>query len=371
MSSLDQVMSILRSALFDEPYSAGNGNENDLLNELDSQAVLSLIQPILKSVNLTDKQYEERKRKILQCVANNSRVARAEKEVSELFEKNNMPNVILKGTSYAQYYPNPVLRMRGDVDVLVDENDFEAASALLVSNGYVCACDPKRDKRHIEYFKNGLEVELHHYFSFDDKQSVFFNVTKLDRIYDGLPCFRPAENGMSMLLHLKYHLGKIGLRHYIDWLMYVQKVCDDAFWNTQFQRFADQFQVTDLAKALTKAGKRYFPLQEITWCDDVEDALCDDLLNELFESGNFSAHTMRKKMVFISNSSKNLFFWLKVLSRRGVKNWEPAQKHKILVPVAFFRQAYLYVKRYFQEDGFNLKILKQFGKKRSSVNKNK
>ena len=154
---------------------------------------------------------------------------RAEQSVINSFNKSNLPFVILKGSSFARYYPDPTSRVRGDIDILVNESDFEAASKILIDSGFISEDFPQNPNwRHIKYYKNNTLIELHRFFWLRDRQAVFFNVAKRE-IIDGIPCFPPVENGISMLLHMRWHMGRIGLRHYMDWIMYVRNVCDDAF----------------------------------------------------------------------------------------------------------------------------------------------
>ena len=125
--------------------------------------------------------------------------------------------------------------------------------------------------------------------------------------------------------------------------------------------------MTDLAKTLTKAGKKYFPLSHITWCDDADDAESAALLNGFFEAENFNANLSKKKAITIASSGKSPLYWVKFITDRGVKNWQPAQKSKLLVPAAFIRQVYKYAKWYIKENGLSLKALKNDTRKVESI----
>lgn len=360
MCNLNEVMAILKSALFEEPCHSNNKNIENILTELEKQTVLPLVFPILPQLGLTVDRCEYWENQIYSYIITNQTVMDAEKKAVGLLHENHIPCVILKGSSYAQYYPHPELRVRGDIDILVNESDFETAAALLTKDGFTSNTTPQKSPgaRHIEYFKDGIEIELHRYFSDADKTSEYLTVSKAQPSENGVPCFPPAENGISMLLHSRFHLGRSGLRHYMDWIMYVSHVCDDAFWNGELKEKAETFGVADLAKTLTKAGKKYFPLQKITWCDDADEAECMFLLNEFFKAENFNANLSKKKAITIASSGKSPLYWVKFITDRGVKYWKPAQKYKLLVPVAFIRQIYKYTKWYIKENGLNFKSLK-------------
>ena len=369
MCDLNEVMAILRSALFEESCHSNTKNIEEVLTELEKQTVLPLVFPVLPQLGLTADRYEYWEDQIYSYIITNQTVMDAEKKAVGLLHENHIPCVILKGSSYAQYYPHPELRVRGDIDILVNESDFETAADLLIKDGFTSNTTPQKSPgaRHIEYFKNGIEIELHRYFSDADKTSEYLAVSKAQLSESGIPCFPPAENGISMLLHFRFHLGRSGLRHYMDWIMYVSRVCDDVFWNKVLKEKAETFGVADLAKTLTKAGKKYFPLSQITWCDDADDAESAALLNGFFEAENFNANLSKKKAITIASSGKSPLYWVKFITDRGIKNWKPAQKSKLLVPAAFIRQVYKYAKWYIKENGLNLNALKNDTKKVESM----
>lgn len=143
--------------------------------------------------------------------------------------------------------------------------------------------------------------------------------------------------------------------------------CDDAFWNDNLKEKVESFGVANLAKTLTKAGKKYFPLSRITWCDDADDAESAALLNGFFEAENFNVNLSKKKAITIASSGKRPLYWVKFITDRGVKNWKPAQKSKLLIPAVFIRQVYKYAKWYIKENGLNLKALKNDTQKVESI----
>ena len=105
-----------------------------------------------------------------------------------------------------------------DIDILVQETDFETAAELLTADDYTSETTQQKSPaaRHIEYYKDGIMIELHRYFSDADKDSEYFTVSKAQLNEDRVSCFPSVENGISMLLHFQFHLGRVGLRHYMN-----------------------------------------------------------------------------------------------------------------------------------------------------------
>ena len=105
MCDLNEVMAILRSALFEEPCHSNTKNIEDILTELEKQTVLPLVFPILPQLGLTPDRYEYWEDQIYSYIITNQTVMDAEKKAVCLLHENHNPCVILKGSSYAQYYP--------------------------------------------------------------------------------------------------------------------------------------------------------------------------------------------------------------------------------------------------------------------------
>ncbi len=92
------------------------------------------------------------------------------KEVFEVFHKNEIPTILLKGVEAATFiYNDPGLRPMGDVDIVVPPEKLLVAEALLFEMGFVYA-RPYKSKRlrtlnihnHLDPFiKNGVKIELH------------------------------------------------------------------------------------------------------------------------------------------------------------------------------------------------------------------
>ena len=175
----------------------------------------------------------------MQSQAKFIRLVHEQSQLVNLFERVGIPLVILKGMAAAIYYPEPFRRTMGDVDFLVPQDAIEKAVHLMEENGYQKISD---GNRHVAFQKAGLEFELHHRFSYPD-----LNIE--DYIIDGLshpewgniggnrfPMLPRLANGMVLLSHLRTHMKSgIGIRHIIDWMMYVDRELDDEFWQNEFR----------------------------------------------------------------------------------------------------------------------------------------
>lgn len=75
--------------------------------------------------------------------------------------KNGVETLLQKGQGVAQCYPNPLLRMSGDIDLLVREEDFEKAKDLLRQKIPFIEEDHYFKDLHSSFLCGEVEIELH------------------------------------------------------------------------------------------------------------------------------------------------------------------------------------------------------------------
>lgn len=288
----------------------------------------------------------------------------------KLFKFNHIPFVILKGTAAAINYPNPLLRTFGDVDVYVSSEYWNTAVELLNDNKYDCF---SKDDRTYEYEKNGIEFDFHTRFScrhYNDIDHVVLNGMNnaveyqiLNNTFPGLPNY---ENGLVLLGHIMQHLNDsgIGFRQIIDWMMFVHNNLDDSSWNYYFKPLAVEAGLEKLAIIVTAMCKKWLGLpDEITWCNNSNDDLLDQLFVRILTDGNFGQD--RAPIENIRKSIREEGFF-KYLQRAGMLNWILAQKYKIFRPFAWLYQIFRFAcsgtlrmirgKKVFIEDKKNMRL---------------
>ena len=264
----------------------------------------------------------------------------------KLFKDNNIPFAILKGTAAAIYYPNPSLRIFGDVDLYISEEYLDSARYLLDKNRYFFV---KTDNIEYVYEKNGIDFELHIKISgayYNDVENIIQTGLEnsveykiLNYSFPGLPTY---ENGISLLGHIMHHLKTygIGLRQIIDWMMFVHNELDDSAWENHFKSFAAEAGLETLAVTVTYMCKKWLGLPDnISWCNDADDEVADQLLARILNDGNFGCERAPYENIRLSIKKDGLF---KHLQRSGIANWRLAQKHIFLRPLAWLYQLFRY-----------------------------
>ncbi len=357
-STYNTVCSLLGAALFGRvPEIANETDWNAVYSEMKAQTVQGLAAGIFPELPIPEEIKKTWQKESLYLFAKGNRLCFAQAELTDLLEKAGVPYVILKGTSAAMYYPEPLLRVMGDVDIFVPAQFFDAAAELMNENGYMQQRNEEDNKRHVAYKKQGILFELHHSFamvnSTEEKQY-------LDRLLENCCLQGKTEtveqngqrfqappvlvNGMVLLEHIAQHMiSGLGLRQIVDWMMFADKVLDDSAWQL-FREMAANAGLETLARTVTRMCCIYFGLEgNFSWCNDADRHLCDELMSYLFDNGNFGrkqGHAGRIATVRTHyKTTENLF---STLQRTGEHNWKLYQKYRFLKPFAGIYQLFRY-----------------------------
>ena len=169
-------------------------------------------------------------------------------EIGHAFGESNIPFFVVKGPTVGALYPIPWLRVMGDVDLIVQRKDRETCHEILTKEGFF----PKTKQRDREwqYYKNGLETELHDRLVYKEAvnekgQDVFFN-----------KCWNYLKDGkldwsfhlLFLIFHLRKHLmnSGAGFRQFLDLAVVAKKADIDWDWlvaklkETDMMEFAEK-----------------------------------------------------------------------------------------------------------------------------------
>lgn len=348
-----QMMSLLSSSVFKNKLNIETSDFANLFELMKQHAIASLPADLLSSLPIDDMLRTEWERYIYGQIFHNITLVRAEQDILSAFDDASVCALVMKGTSVARYYPSPKYRTMGDVDILVKPTEFVRASELMLQLGYCEITDEQQAKkgRHHSFKKGNITVELHRYFAEagTGKQNEALDKYLLDDMSSGQHVPSELSNGLSVIEHVAQHIETgIGLRHIVDWMMYVNACLDDNTWNNCFHDAAAKIGMDKLAITVTAMCQKYLGLRKdgITWCASADEALCDDLMEYVLDSGNFG---ISRGSLFSSTLSKfpplsKPFSAIKYLQKSGVSSWPAAKKHKILVPFAWIYQLNHYIK---------------------------
>ncbi len=268
--------------------------------------------------------------------------------LKEDYDKENLPFVLIKGQSLAYYYPQPMLRACGDIDVyLYQKGDYERANQWAKEQGYRLQGTAVYEQL---YWRRGTAVENHlhlmHYGrkKYDDalaqileeviREQAFAKLDLNGKTYEILPV---ELNAIYIFVHILHHFSYLGIgfRQICDWLIFLDRhksVIDIEKFNSladrlDLQRPMELFALMAVEHLGASADIFPFALPK----DKQSKKLAGLVLEDIFRGGNFGFETFSgKKLKNIW--ARRLFMFRKSL----VRSWKigsVAPEHIRLTPV--------------------------------------
>lgn len=282
--------------------------------------------------------FEEWKMRAFRSMMNNMKVQKSQRDMISILSEKRYPYMILKGLAAAYYYPRPELRALGDVDFLIDSDMKVDISDLFVENGYEKSLE--NHICHVVFKKPGAHLEMHFEPSGipngeqGEKVRAFLDkaVYKCSEVKVGNDVFNMPNamyHGMILALHMQHHQVSegLGLRHLCDWACFVNKTVDESFWKELLAEFASIGLLTYI-KLMTKTCSLYLGSKLPVWAEEVDDQICEDIMNDILASGNFgNKDEIRSKSGrMVSNHGKDGTNHTKVFYL--YKNWHMSSAEK-------------------------------------------
>ena len=355
------ILNLLSSAMFQKPFYADSEVDwKAVFDECKAQSVISLAFSALQKEEVPQNIYAHWKALVNENLAVNSKVSYAHTMLNDLLNQASIPYVILKGCASAEYYDDPLLRTMGDVDFLVSEKEIKQVDKLLKNQGFVFNNSFHEIER--AYEKEGVILELHWSITGipggktgERLESFFYDIFDKSELkhFDLAEYYSPSSfhHGLVMLLHVARHMitGGIGLRHFCDWAVFVDKVGKD--FVSLFEDKLKQVGLWRFAQIMTQFCTTYLGLPQQEWAGIAEKQLLAELKDDVFASGNFGHKDLSRadEAKFITSRKKggvNNDSNLKqaVLSANEIvrRHWKFADKVPLVYPAgwAFFGGRY-------------------------------
>lgn len=297
---LKLIESAFNKTKIDESF-CSNINWENVFEDLKAQAVASVAIDVVCDMGdrISDDVLKTWISFAMKTVSRNEKILYYQSELIELLGEIPCDAIILKGTSASRYYPNPIYRTMGDIDILVDKRVYKQALQLMLNNDYIQTHEFDETRHHVELKKNKVIFELHREpsgisaGSYGEKiRKIFYdNINNIDCVnINGYKCnsYTKKCNGLVLLLHIVNHIDfGLGLRQVCDWMGFVKEELDDEYWYREFAPMLREIGLEKLAIIVTKLCKMYLGLDGLTWCDSADEKICAEFMRYVLDKGNF------------------------------------------------------------------------------------
>ena len=302
--SRDLLLGIMSSVLFGCDLPPLNSVDwEDLYNEAKMQAVfLQVYNRIMPYLPETEAPTWEKG--AMKIYAHNLEIAREHGSLHKIMTGHSIPYVAIKGLASAKYYPEPLYRVLGDVDFVIEPDRMEEACELILGLGYTLfganTADPEKDMEfHGMQGSHHVVWELHPQMNSlpsgrtgDVVKDYLSDLIKTGREYvvDEDKCMIPNEKHhcLILLIHMAGHLTKegIGIRHLCDWAAFIDHISDEEFCG-EYKEMLQKCGLYRFAQVITHACEKYLGLPGRSWSGKADSQLVDALMEDMLNSGNF------------------------------------------------------------------------------------
>ena len=333
-----ELILILRKALINDDSKINP----ETLSEIENLAINQMVLPIAgDGVTKMGLQLPEKWKLFMITVAmRNCKNLDTQQKILNILKENNIQCVILKGISVSMYYHEPLHRPLGDIDILVDEENYDKAINILTGSTERVS-DYSKHKFHYHFTYDGLTVEVHKFMTeySDDKYGEFLkehlknalnNIEiKQYKCYN-FPVLSCEFQIISLLLHTQRHFfeHKTNLRMICDYAMYIQTLTTED-WNMIYPTL-EKLNLNTFADALILLCREFLGIQ-INWevKSNISHNIIENLMEEFLNDGLSPKFAGSSNKISIWQKLKSIFFAIHSVAKN---EFDILEKAPILYP---------------------------------------
>lgn len=273
-----------------------------------------LLEALMRAENVSKEDKEKLRSRLIFSVCKTETQICEFQELEQCFEEKRIRNQPMKGAVLRYLYPSPAMREMSDLDILIAQQDMEAADEVLRQRGYVME---QSIKHHDIYRKPPfLVVEVHRAMydkTVDRKQDGYFQNFARTKEKEGCrytQVLGTEDFYVYMMAHMAKHFYQMGcgIRHLVD--LYV-------YW----KKYSDSMNRAYIEEELEKCGILTFTrnMEQLAfgWLDGKEvSSLHEKLFLYMLDSGIYGKdeNGIWNKFVYDKNRDKKM-------SRGQLKRW--------------------------------------------------
>ena len=334
---MDMLFEFLRCALNGKPYTGTLTAKQfeEVLKQAEEQAIFGLVSNAAHNAKIVDMEdisggeVGKSQMAIFEAVGllekikqQNGIVNERSEMLTRIFASWGYKSCILKGQGVAQLYPNPLLRLSGDIDIWVDGKQDEIVSCL--RNNYIGVHDINYVHSRASFF-NDVEVEVHFrpswmYNPFTNRKLQKFFIANKGPLFNnkdkkiGFAYPTVVFNLVYSLIHINRHIFEegIGLRQLADYY-YILKHSSSDERKDAFCLLC-QLSLKKFAAAIMYIEKDVLGIEDTYLICAPDRKEGEFLLDEIMRGGNFGQHDSRNEWYDKDSRLKRGLFHMK-------RNW--------------------------------------------------
>lgn len=265
----------------------------------------------------------------------NSAMDKEMEKITSCFSKQDIEHVVMKGFYLKSFYPNPNLRVMGDVDILIQPSKIKQVSKYMKELGFKLI---SKDSHHWEFCKGKMHVEIHH--SLVGNESPYYKCfshpfDNVEKLAGSTYFFQPNYHLKFVLAHYAKHLyvgGGAGIRPLCDVYVILNS------FDIDFKKLEEdlkELHLFDFWQTILTALFVIFDYQKISF---VKNEHINDFLQFTLDSGihgfALENNQFQHQVVARGGKIKIIFsrWFIPIKSIQGIYPWS---KMVILLPFAY------------------------------------
>lgn len=256
--------------------------------------------------------------------------------IDSILNENEIPHIFLKGYYLKDLYPDPILRMCGDVDVLVKKEDYKKVIELFNSSEYIKS--QEEDIQHYKFkYKGGL-IELHkELMDHNLKTTDIFNdlFDKAINVNSHLYRLNDNFNFVYIITHYAKHINLgAGLRPIVDiYLMLTKLDLDMEYINDNLNKLG----LTKFFNMILNELKVIFCYEKLPFeINDRVDQMIDYCLKSGVHGQGRKSNRIENSVNSIGNGNKFVYLLKRLfISPKEMFSIYPWTKTIILLPFGY------------------------------------
>lgn len=278
----------------------------------------------------------------------------------QLFEKEDIPVIALKGLVVRSLYPQPELRTMGDADILIHIEYLDRITKLLTDLGYTAIAD---NEVHIHFnHPHYLPVEVHwslineRYIKSAEiwESGLWEHTERVKELSGNVLKLSKEDHILYLCLHMAVHIlhSGFGLRQLCDFVLLVESEYEFIDWILLLEK-AKLCNLERFLLSIFEVCHRFFEMQvpEAFRCKSKEfETYVELLILDILSAGTFGAKSATRMMGnnLIHNTSHtdtksvNKFkYYLKLAfpaNKDLLGRYEYAKKYPVLTPIAWIHR---------------------------------